>query len=828
MSNRPWAFICKLLISLTFLMAMAVYLLLNYFQSSIPGLINPFLKDSSIQITSIEHLQLGWQTVSASTVVLEYQGTHQQVQRIKLNFSKIFTQLNGVDIYRLELNFPQGTSSVGSPILTDHITGFLSFWHQLPAFKLAVNQLMINKSLYQLSLSHQGKRDSLKISQGKYVLGLEKGGQGQLIKLEYGLFVNDKRVASGKAAVGVDSLPLELNGNLTLKSQDVWQDVSQFIHSLEGQDIPLPELVSGEVNIEVNGQLDINQIEQSVGTVTLRDPLNLSLKYQHLKPVVNVDAKLTVAQNSGVSWKNGALSFNASEANVSLGGKGLYGRFSAIRCEGVEECELEMEWQISLTSEQIPQSLSDFIPMTFESLKGALAGHITLRDEWVDFSLNDSARFTLENGNLNQLSARFIDGEVEGGKLSFSLSGQSLQVSVARAKIAAQGVKQGDKEVSTQARLTDIEWTKNKPLQSQFQLDSFSTQSSEFDFSPFALDGEFRLDKQQVSLTSRLTGAGIPLIHSQIQYQLDTLSAKVEFELAPVQLPAQQSKLRSWITQWPATLKFLSGNLTGNGQLSWQNNQPELMQGIVNIELKEVAGIVQKMGFHGGRVEIPLEWSEGQVSADNLSLALEGFDVGFPITNVEIDAKLDDGFNSVLIHLGSANLLGGQVKYGPFRFYPNGQSEFELVIAEFQLKEILALINKEEIMGQASISGRLPLKLEGKKLTIDGGKLGANGDGVIRYQTRVQQTANLDPTLKLVNDALSNYHFDKLETLASYDEDGELLLNMKLEGANPDMNNGQKINLNLNVSNNIPLMLKSLQLGREIVDVIDKEYNKEK
>ena len=61
-----------------------------------------------------------------------------------------------------------------------------------------------------------------------------------------------------------------------------------------------------------------------------------------------------------------------------------------------------------------------------------------------------------------------------------------------------------------------------------------------------------------------------------------------------------------------------------------------------------------------------------------------------------------------------------------------------------------------------------------------------------------------------------------MDTEVFYDEDGELLLSVQLQGRNPNMNNGQAINLNVNITNNIPSLLKSLQASRVITDELER------
>jgi len=74
----------------------------------------------------------------------------------------------------------------------------------------------------------------------------------------------------------------------------------------------------------------------------------------------------------------------------------------------------------------------------------------------------------------------------------------------------------------------------------------------------------------------------------------------------------------------------------------------------------------------------------------------------------------------------------------------------------------------------------------------------------------------------LVNDALANYHFDSLQAKASYSLQGDLDLAVAMKGANPDLNSGQEIHLNLNVSDNIPLLLTSLQSSRTITELLQQ------
>jgi hypothetical protein len=123
-----------------------------------------------------------------------------------------------------------------------------------------------------------------------------------------------------------------------------------------------------------------------------------------------------------------------------------------------------------------------------------------------------------------------------------------------------------------------------------------------------------------------------------------------------------------------------------------------------------------------------------------------------------------------------------------------------------------------------AVSGELPVSITAGKVEVDAGKLYAEmPGGSIRYLD-APPAGQGNPAMDLVNQALSNYQFQSLESTIDYTPDGELLLGMQLRGNNPDMNGGQPINLNLNISDNIPTLLKSLQAGRVIEDFLQEQY----
>ena len=76
--------------------------------------------------------------------------------------------------------------------------------------------------------------------------------------------------------------------------------------------------------------------------------------------------------------------------------------------------------------------------------------------------------------------------------------------------------------------------------------------------------------------------------------------------------------------------------------------------------------------------------------------------------------------------------------------------------------------------------------------------------------------------MRIVTEALEDFHYDLLSGQVNYDETGKLLMNLRLEGRNPDLEKGRPIHFNINLEEDIPALLASLQLSGKVSDTIQQ------
>jgi hypothetical protein len=200
------------------------------------------------------------------------------------------------------------------------------------------------------------------------------------------------------------------------------------------------------------------------------------------------------------------------------------------------------------------------------------------------------------------------------------------------------------------------------------------------------------------------------------------------------------------------------------------------------------------------------------------------------VENVAVTARIEPGpftpLPPITVDEATVTLLGGRLRSHGVRYDVKSETNhFAIDLENFDVGRIVAMERQLGVEASGALDGRLPLSLTPRGVTIAGGRLRARPPGgVVRYipNEAARAMAASNPSVKLVQEALSNYHYAKLEADVDYSETGDLGLRVAMAGQNPDWNAGQPINLNINLTDNIPMLLRSLRLADDISEQIEK------
>ena len=121
--------------------------------------------------------------------------------------------------------------------------------------------------------------------------------------------------------------------------------------------------------------------------------------------------------------------------------------------------------------------------------------------------------------------------------------------------------------------------------------------------------------------------------------------------------------------------------------------------------------------------------------------------------------------------------------------------------------------------------GRLPLTINADGISISGGSINSvSPGGTIHYAPEGGTGAlqNTAPQMQLMLQALRDFRYDRFSAETHYSPDGNLLLQMRLEGKSPHIDNNRPIHLNINLEQNILSLLKSLRYTDGLNKALDK------
>lgn len=265
----------------------------------------------------------------------------------------------------------------------------------------------------------------------------------------------------------------------------------------------------------------------------------------------------------------------------------------------------------------------------------------------------------------------------------------------------------------------------------------------------------------------------------------------------------------------------LASRLENTGQ-AWQ--QTSLLA------VQEVSGQYGEYRFDGLSLQGAVTGGSGLRTTRPLSLSLARLNVGFDITDITARAGIPRESPAAAPALSldafSADLFGGRVFLPGTGYWDFGAASNSLTLrAEgWQLGQIVALQQSEDIQARGVLEGELPVTLADGRLSIDKGYLRAlPPGGTIRYIANDASRAlgRNSKELELALNLLSDFRYEVLSSDVELDQSGNLLLGLSLSGHNPTQYEGRKVNFNINLEQNLDPLLQSLRLSGKLTGEIE-------
>jgi hypothetical protein len=284
------------------------------------------------------------------------------------------------------------------------------------------------------------------------------------------------------------------------------------------------------------------------------------------------------------------------------------------------------------------------------------------------------------------------------------------------------------------------------------------------------------------------------------------------------------------LSVWPSLLTLSRGKMDASGNLVFNLEKNTLTRTTTTVQLGDISGVYDTLAFQGldGQLKVSTKANNLDVSTEKFTVANinKGFDFGPLVASGKYAAALNKLTQGKLnLSSFSGSVMGGSLSTAAQQFdFSRATQKFKVEVKDVNLANLLKQYSPGELSGTGLLSGSVPIEINPKGIRIEQGAVAAVAPGGLLQMTstRANAIAKNQPSMKLVVDALEDFHYTALASQVNYDEEGKLLLAIKLEGRNPALERGRPINLNVNLEEDVPAMLASIQLSGKVSDIVKK------
>lgn len=284
--------------------------------------------------------------------------------------------------------------------------------------------------------------------------------------------------------------------------------------------------------------------------------------------------------------------------------------------------------------------------------------------------------------------------------------------------------------------------------------------------------------------------------------------------------------LAGTFTDWPDLLELSMGTLRAEADFRMEPDTPLAFDGRLTVD--GVDGVMDRTAVSdlNGRLLISLE--QDSLSARFREVKIGQINSGVGIGPVrflaDYEAPRSDFLAGVLdIQQATADFLGGRLRVAPGAIDLSREPwQLPVDVHDVALARLLQVYPAEGLEGTGVLSGRIPVQVSDAGVEVERGKISAIAPGgLLKLPAhRLRAMLGSHQTMDLVVEALQNFHYSVLDSTIDYDEKGKLVLDVRLEGENPEVRGGRPVVLNISLEEDIPALLTSLQLSGRVNEAV--------
>ena len=295
--------------------------------------------------------------------------------------------------------------------------------------------------------------------------------------------------------------------------------------------------------------------------------------------------------------------------------------------------------------------------------------------------------------------------------------------------------------------------------------------------------------------------------------------------------------LKNSFSFWPQQLTLASGQLALNGHfklnLKLLKDPLAALSGTVNADIKQVSGLYQQTAFSQISVLSALSLSNKQFKVSLPTLKVTRVTHGLIAGPIQMTAHYQGSLTHPLkgvleIETLQSGLFNGQAWLDPQAIDLSNPFKTQLHLKDMEIEELLKQHPTSDLTGKGLIDGTLPLDInlttELPSFLIQEGIITSQASGgLLQYKPAAQSAiGKSNQSMQLVLDVLDDFHYTLLQSSVSIGVDQKLNLGLTLKGQNPNIEKGRAVNLNINLEEDLPSLITSMQITNQVSETIKR------
>ncbi|MCA1958380.1 MAG: YdbH domain-containing protein [Nitrospira sp.] len=333
------------------------------------------------------------------------------------------------------------------------------------------------------------------------------------------------------------------------------------------------------------------------------------------------------------------------------------------------------------------------------------------------------------------------------------------------------------------------------------------------------------------------------LVFAEIDQPLVKGEGMLHAAIGPVDFDGAEHRLGNLITKMPWPVELTEGRMTSTVDVLWvggwgdRGEEFRVMSGSGTVVVEKLSGRYEDSVFKNANATVTIRAgaSDSTVTMEPAQISVASIRSGVEITNCS--ARIGGSWRSAdvspILELSNirCEAFGGVITSDGWAV-DQARSQYQMTVSlhDLDLAKILSVEPNRGLQGTGTLNGTLPIVINPSGVTVKNGLLiSSPPGGIISYavsEDSLKSFAETNAELRLVAQALNNFHYTVLRSGVDYAENGMLLLTARLEGKNPDLKTVPPIHFNLTVQEHIPSLLKSLRVVDELERTVERKFKR--